>query len=121
MTNLKLKSWRSCYYTITRACIRNTRHGYTYREPSLYLEPAATRGGSRISHWEGGANPHWRGCQPLTQALFSENICKNERIWSCWGGVHQKLLYVDPPLATQGAATTSGKKLHAQHVGLHTS
>ena len=36
--------------------------------------------------WGGGANPRWRGCQPLTQALFGENICKNERIWSCWGG-----------------------------------
>ena len=46
----------------------------------------------------GGTNPHWRGHQPPTQALFSENICKNERIWSCWGGVHWKLLYVDPPL-----------------------
>ena len=34
----------------------------------------------------GGANPHWRGHQPPTQALFGENICKNERIWSCWGG-----------------------------------
>ena len=46
----------------------------------------------------GGANPHWRGCQPPTQALFGENICKNERIWSCWGGARWKLLYVDPPL-----------------------
>ena len=26
------------------------------------------------------------GRQPLTQALFGENIYKNERIWSCWGG-----------------------------------
>ena len=34
----------------------------------------------------GGANPRWRGRQPPTQALFGENICKNERIWSCWGG-----------------------------------
>ena len=34
----------------------------------------------------GGTNPHWRGCQPPTQALFDENICENERIWSCWGG-----------------------------------
>ena len=51
----------------------------------------------------GGANPHWRGHQPLTQVLFSENICKNERIWSCWwGGVRRKLLYVDPPLAILG-------------------
>ena len=55
------------------------------------------RGGSRISHW-GGVNPHWRGHQPPTQVLFGENICKNERIWSCWGGARQKLLYVDPPL-----------------------
>ena len=47
----------------------------------------------------GGANPHWRGCQPLTQVFFCENICKNERIWSCWGGgMCQKLLYVDLPL-----------------------
>ena len=49
--------------------------------------------------WGGGANPRWRGHQPLTQARFGENICKNERIWSCWGGgTCQKLLYVDPPL-----------------------
>ena len=34
----------------------------------------------------GGANPRWKGCQPLTQVLFGENMCKNERIWSCWGG-----------------------------------
>ena len=33
----------------------------------------------------GGTNPRWRGHQPPTQALFGENICKNERIWSCWG------------------------------------
>ena len=47
----------------------------------------------------GGANPHWRGHQPLTQVFFGENICKNERIWSCWGGgARWKLLYVDPPL-----------------------
>ena len=40
------------------------------------------------------------GRQRPTQALFGENICKNERIWSCWGGggVRRKLLYVDPPL-----------------------
>ena len=49
------------------------------------------RGGSRISRWGGR--------QPPTQALFGENICKNERIWSCWGGgARRKLLYVDPPL-----------------------
>ena len=49
----------------------------------------------------GGANPRWRGHQPLTQVLFGENICKNERIWSYWGGgggARRKLLYVDPPL-----------------------
>ena len=38
----------------------------------------------RIPHFPlGGANPHWRGHQPPTQALFGENKCKNERIWSC--------------------------------------
>ena len=61
-------------------------------------EHSIVRGGSRISRWGRGANPCWRGHQPPTQALFSENICKNERIWSCWGGAHRKLLYVDPPL-----------------------
>ena len=30
------------------------------------------------------------GHQPPTQALFSENICKNERIWSCWGGARTR-------------------------------
>ena len=34
----------------------------------------------------GGTNPHWSGHQPPTLVLFGENICKNERIWSCWGG-----------------------------------
>ena len=63
----------------------------------IMQQEVIVRGGSRISHW-GGANPHWRGHQPPTQALFSENICKNKRIWSCWGGVCWKLLYVDPPL-----------------------
>ena len=43
-----------------------------------------TRGGSRISHW--GAPPLvGRGANLPTQVLFGENICKNERIWSCWG------------------------------------
>ena len=48
-----------------------------------------------------GADPGFPigGGQPLTQALFGENRCKNERIWSCWGGTCRKLLYVDPPLA----------------------
>ena len=67
---------------ITRFLIKLTKH---------------YRGGSRISHW-GGTNPRWRGCQPPTQVLFGENICKNERIWSCWGGARRKLLHVDPPL-----------------------
>ena len=44
------------------------------------------RGGSRISRWGGGRQPSLEGRQPPTQALFGEKICKNERIWSCWGG-----------------------------------
>ena len=62
------------------------------------------RGGSRITRWGGGgANPHWRGRQPLTQVLFGENTCKNERIWSCGGGgARRKLLYADLPLVMLG-------------------
>ena len=50
----------------------------------------------------GGTNPRWRGHQPPTQVLFGENICKNERIWSCWGGTCRELWYVDPPLIVIG-------------------
>ena len=28
------------------------------------------------------------GHQPLTWALFGNNVCENERIGSCWGGAH---------------------------------
>ena len=50
----------------------------------------------------GRANPCWRGRQPPTQALFGENICKNERIWSI-------LLYVDPPLIMYIPTTYTSK------------
>ena len=33
----------------------------------------------------GGAEP-LGGRQPLIWVLFGENMCKNERIGSCWGG-----------------------------------
>ena len=49
----------------------------------------------------GGGQPLLEGRKPPTQVLFGENICKNERIWSCWGGgARRKLLYVGPPLHT---------------------
>ena len=35
----------------------------------------------RIYHW----GDQRGGLQPLTWALFGENICKNERIGFCWG------------------------------------
>ena len=44
-------------------------------------------GGSRISRKGGGMDPLGGGCGPLTQVLFSENVCKNEGIWSCRGCV----------------------------------
>ena len=34
----------------------------------------------------GGANPRWRGCQPPTQALFSENTCKMKEFGPVGGG-----------------------------------
>ena len=33
----------------------------------------------------GGAPSCWGRRQLPTQALFGENVCKNERIGSCWG------------------------------------
>ena len=30
--------------------------------------------------------------------LFGENICKNERIGSCWGGAHIGGAPLDPPM-----------------------
>ena len=41
-------------------------------------------GGSRISHW-GGAEPLRGVPSPPMWALFSKNVCENERIGSCWG------------------------------------
>ena len=55
---------------------------------SLALKSAWFRseisGGSRISRW-GGADPLGGHQSPMC-TLFGENICKNERNWSCWGG-----------------------------------
>ena len=34
----------------------------------------------------GGRGPFFRGHGPPTWALFSENVCENERIGSHWGG-----------------------------------
>ena len=45
---------------------------------------------------------------------FGENICKNERIWSCGGGRRRKLLYVDPPLPMSGTITVA-RLLHNHH------
>ena len=36
-----------------------------------------------------GAWTRYRGCGPPTQVLFTENVCKNERIGSHRGGMHQ--------------------------------
>ena len=44
----------------------------------------------------GGVNP--LGAWTPDAGLFSENVCKNEKIASRRGGVHRKCLYVDPPL-----------------------
>ena len=57
-------------------------------------------GGSRISRWWGGADL-LGGHQPLMSTLFGENICENERNWSCRGGraaaappqIHQCMIY----------------------------
>ena len=54
-------------------------------------------GGSRISHW-GGVPTRWGGHQPPTRTLFSENVCKNERNGSCWGGARRRHPPLDPPM-----------------------
>ena len=46
----------------------------------------------------GGRGSVLGGRGPPTQALFGENECENERIESHRGGVHRKILYVDPPM-----------------------
>ena len=42
----------------------------------------------RIQDFLLGAHQAIGGCQPPTQVLFGKNICKNERIGSCWRGHH---------------------------------
>ena len=45
----------------------------------------------------GGANPHWRGCQPPTQVLFGETYVKMKEFGPV-GGHAPETLYVDLPL-----------------------
>ena len=54
------------------------------------------RAGSRISR-RGGRGPILGGFWPPTWSLFSKNVCENERIGSCRGGLpwHAPL---DPPM-----------------------
>ena len=55
--------------------------GINYRQcKSIVGFEARVSGGSRIS-CRGCVDP-LRGCEPLTWALFGENVCKNERIGS---------------------------------------
>ena len=69
------------YFLVVTFCSDILKIQYHYNEKILY-----TNQGQIQDFLLGGANPSWRGHQPLTQALFGENICKNERIWSCWRG-----------------------------------
>ena len=56
------------------------------------------RGGSRISHC-GGANPHWRGASLRHKHFLVKTYVKTKEFGPVGGGgVHWKLLYVDPPL-----------------------
>ena len=45
----------------------------------------------------GGAEP-LGGRQPATWALFSKNVCENEKIGSCWGGGARRRHPLDPPM-----------------------
>ena len=54
-----------------------------------------SRAGSRIFR-RGGRGPILGGFWPPTWALFSENVCENERIGSCTGRVLARPL--DPPM-----------------------
>ena len=57
----------------------------------------------------GGAPSRWWGRQPLTWVLFGENICKNERIGSRWGGGGRRWC---PP----GSANAKLSSVAIQHV-----
>ena len=52
-------------------------------EPQFVITSYNISGGSRFPRW--GRGPI-RGHGPQTQALFSENVCENERIVSHGGG-----------------------------------
>ena len=49
------------------------------------IQVTRVSGGSKISHGGGGVDL-LGGCECPTWVLFSENVCKNERIASCRGG-----------------------------------
>ena len=46
----------------------------------------------------GAACTHWGVCEPLTWALFGENVCENERIGSHRGGGVCPARPLDPPM-----------------------
>ena len=43
----------------------------------------------------------WGAREPLTQALFTKNVCKNERIGSCRGGMRWACPPPDLPMIMQ--------------------
>ena len=63
----------------------------------------------------GGTPTLMRGRQSPTQTLFGENICKNKRIWSCWGA-RAGNLYVDLPLHWKVRIRTPHRMTHVWSV-----
>ena len=61
-------------------CELNKRVNATYRK---IIQLAVADPGFPV----GGAWTRWGGRGPPTWVLLGKNVCKNERIWSCRGGV----------------------------------
>ena len=72
-------------------------YGYQNTQSGWHLTDMIIRAGSRI--FRRGAWTHFGRFWPPTWALFSENVCENERIGSCrGGGVRRARPPLDPPM-----------------------
>ena len=67
----------------------------------MYFNGADFGGGKPKYSDRSGCRPHWGGRQHPTQALFSENVCKNKEIGPVRGRGWRQGRPLDPPMKSK--------------------